>query len=266
MILRTLLHGAFKGQKRVTINYYSSIANQGPLYLNQLLNNGSSHDLTDEPHGAKIKCSFSALSYSLFLSSYTQKRGLSQTQDKTALGLKDYYGILKISPKASQAKIKAAFYKLSLIHHPDRNVNTEKSQASNMFTDITEAYNVLGNIESRRDYDRKLALKGVGSFDSPKQQQMKGVNRGFARSYDEWTKAHYGKAFERKRRDMKAREDFAMKLREKQIRNEEYKRTRTILLIGLVTAFSILIISKDVNKGTKPLPLTSDTNSSTNDG
>ena len=60
---------------------------------------------------------------------------------------KDYYKILNVSNKASSDEIKNQFYQLAKTHHPDKNGNTETFKA------INEAYQVLGDVESRKKYD-----------------------------------------------------------------------------------------------------------------
>lgn len=64
---------------------------------------------------------------------------------------KDHYAALGVSPKATQADIKAAYYKLSMMYHPDRSQNKDDAQK---FRNITDAYEVLGNVKSRKLYDR----------------------------------------------------------------------------------------------------------------
>lgn len=61
---------------------------------------------------------------------------------------KNYYSILGVSNNADEKKIKKAYYKLSFIHHPDKNGDAI------LFAELTEAYNVLCSKE-RSDYDLK---------------------------------------------------------------------------------------------------------------
>ena len=73
----------------------------------------------------------------------------------------DYYTVLNISPSASQKQIKAAYYKRSLVLHPDRNIGvTQKKNvdADGKFAELNEAYRILGNNQSRKEYDRKLKV------------------------------------------------------------------------------------------------------------
>ena len=64
---------------------------------------------------------------------------------------KDYYEILGVPRKASEADIKKAFRKLAREHHPD--VAKNKKQAEEKFKEINEAYEVLGDPAKRKKYD-----------------------------------------------------------------------------------------------------------------
>lgn len=65
----------------------------------------------------------------------------------------DYYKILGIEKTATQEEIKKAYRKLSLKFHPDK--NNGDAFFENMFKQIQEAYEILGNNQSRNEYDRK---------------------------------------------------------------------------------------------------------------
>lgn len=62
---------------------------------------------------------------------------------------KNYYQILGAVHDDTEAQIKKKFYKLSFEHHPDKGGNAE------VFSEITEAYNVLYDKETREEYDLK---------------------------------------------------------------------------------------------------------------
>jgi hypothetical protein len=66
----------------------------------------------------------------------------------------DFYKILKISSKASDAEIKSAYRRLARELHPDVNGGAEIS--SREFARVAKAYEVLGNPQRRADYDKKL--------------------------------------------------------------------------------------------------------------
>lgn len=65
---------------------------------------------------------------------------------------KNHYDVLGITPKATQTDVKAAYYRLSMVYHPDKNEGC--NSASEKFRDITTAYEVLGNFKLRRLYDK----------------------------------------------------------------------------------------------------------------
>jgi molecular chaperone DnaJ len=64
----------------------------------------------------------------------------------------DYYRILGVSREASDEDIKKAYRKLVFEHHPDR--NPEKTDAEARIREINVAYEVVGDPEKRRTYDR----------------------------------------------------------------------------------------------------------------
>ncbi|KAK4512913.1 Origin recognition complex, subunit 1 [Mucor velutinosus] len=66
----------------------------------------------------------------------------------------DYYEILGVPKNASEAEIKTAYRKKALKCHPDR--NKDKS-AKQQFQQIGEAFEVLGDKNKRRQYDRETA-------------------------------------------------------------------------------------------------------------
>ena len=73
----------------------------------------------------------------------------------------DYYKVLKVSPKATNAEIKSAYRRLARKLHPD--VNGEAEDASQEFTKIAKAYEILGNTKERANYDRQLLKEKYNS-------------------------------------------------------------------------------------------------------
>jgi molecular chaperone DnaJ len=63
----------------------------------------------------------------------------------------DYYRVLGVDRKASQDDIKKAYRKLARQYHPDTN---KDAGAEERFKQISEAYDVLGDPEKRKKYDR----------------------------------------------------------------------------------------------------------------
>ena len=65
---------------------------------------------------------------------------------------RDYYEILGIAKNATDAEIKAAYRKLAIQHHPDKNPNDHT--AEDKFKEAAEAYSVLSDSQKRAAYDR----------------------------------------------------------------------------------------------------------------
>ena len=64
----------------------------------------------------------------------------------------DFYRTLGVSRDASDDAIKKAYRKLAFQHHPDRNPDSTQAQAK--IRDLNAAYEVIGDSEKRRTYDR----------------------------------------------------------------------------------------------------------------
>ena len=64
--------------------------------------------------------------------------------------MKDYYGLLGVSPDASADLIKTAYRKKAAQYHPDRN---PLADADAKFRAVQEAYETLGDAERRKAYD-----------------------------------------------------------------------------------------------------------------
>jgi len=62
---------------------------------------------------------------------------------------KNYYGILGVEKDATPEKIKKAYRALANKHHPDKNDGKE----SEVFNELVEAYECLGNEKNRSAYD-----------------------------------------------------------------------------------------------------------------
>jgi molecular chaperone DnaJ len=64
----------------------------------------------------------------------------------------DYYQVLGVSREASDEDIKRAYRKLVFEHHPDR--NPDSLHAEEKIREINRAYEIIGDAEKRRSYDR----------------------------------------------------------------------------------------------------------------
>jgi molecular chaperone DnaJ len=81
----------------------------------------------------------------------------------------DHYGVLGVDRSASTSEIKAAYRRLALKWHPDRNPGDRR--AEERFKEVSMAYAVLGDEDKRARYDRfgqaaDVAFGVGGDFDS----------------------------------------------------------------------------------------------------
>ncbi len=75
---------------------------------------------------------------------------------------KDYYAVLGVASNASQDEIKKQYRRLAKQHHPDANPTDPK--AADRFKEISEAHNVLGDAEKRKQYDEMQRLGAFSNF------------------------------------------------------------------------------------------------------
>lgn len=72
---------------------------------------------------------------------------------------RDYYEVLGVPKTADETEIKRAYRKLAKKYHPDTNPGS--SHAEQQFKEVSEAYDVLGDPEKKKLYDRF----GFAAFD-----------------------------------------------------------------------------------------------------
>ena len=87
----------------------------------------------------------------------------------------DYYATLEVTPQASDEEIKRAYRKLALKYHPDRNQGNK--QAEEKIREINAAYEVLGDPETRKSYER-LRFGGHGRKSDFAEEPTETVNPG----------------------------------------------------------------------------------------
>ncbi|XP_069824479.1 dnaJ homolog subfamily C member 24 isoform X2 [Dendropsophus ebraccatus] len=81
----------------------------------------------------------------------------------------DWYSILGAHPSDSQAELKQKYQKLALLYHPDKQHRDTRSEqdteSARRFIEISRAWKILGNEETRRAYDlQRREVKMTQSF------------------------------------------------------------------------------------------------------
>ena len=88
----------------------------------------------------------------------------------------DYYEVLGLNQNASAEEIKAAYRRLAIQHHPDKQGDVVKFKA------VNEANAVLGNPEKRADYDHQRANSLVEDVTSAASTVVNEYFRQFVRA------------------------------------------------------------------------------------
>lgn len=107
------------------------------------------------------------------------------------LAMANYYEVLKVSQKASNAEIKSAYRRLARKHHPDVNGGAGEERAALEFAQIAKAYEILGNPQTRADYDKKILRQqfsrsgGASVLDSENPHAKRWRQMAYDRRYNE---------------------------------------------------------------------------------
>ena len=106
----------------------------------------------------------------------------------------EYYSILEVWPRSTTEEIKAKYFRLAKLYHPD--VAGDKPENRERFKLINEAFSVLGNPEKRREYDESIRVKGGATNEGKVMIQEDGRNASmaFRQALDAIRSGRYDKA------------------------------------------------------------------------
>ena len=111
---------------------------------------------------------------------------------------RDYYDVLSINKSASPEQIKAAYRKLAVKHHPDKNKGDKTSEEK--FKEASEAYHVLSNTERKQNYDNF----GHAAFENGGGGRGGFGNFDFSSSFSDIFEDFFGEGFGGGRRSRKS--------------------------------------------------------------
>ena len=105
------------------------------------------------------------------------------------MNFRDYYSILGVKRDADEKEIKKAYRKLATQYHPDKTKGDKALEEK--FKEISEAYQVLGNAEKRKQYDAlgsdwehfQQSGASYDDFMNQRRQYRQDQNRGQNRRY-----------------------------------------------------------------------------------
>lgn len=168
-----------------------------------------------------------------------------------------YYDILRVSPGATQSQIKTAYYKQSFIYHPDKNPGNKA--ATQRFSEISEAYMVLGNVGLRRRYDRGIlspsdlqspgrpsskepTVRSPGFKQQHRAQQFSQTGGKVQFDFDAFYQAHYGEQLQREK-IRRARRQQMQEQHDDTVRRWKKEKIMEVAVAMLLTTAGLLFVS-----------------------
>lgn len=154
----------------------------------------------------------------------------------------DYYSILGVSKTANDIEIKAAFRKLAMIYHPDKNPNNP--DAKQVFENVLKAYNTLIHPSLRRRYDQRTS---DSTHISKTQHNKRKTQKEWTFTEEEMQRRQYYEKYYKAKQQEKARQQTPPP---KAHSDYKYMLFATPIAVGLL----MLIISM-FTKAPKTVPL-----------
>jgi DnaJ-class molecular chaperone len=112
---------------------------------------------------------------------------------------RDYYTVLGVARTASQDEIKKAYRRLARQFHPDMHTGPRKGQMEEKFKELTQAYEVLSEPETRKKYDQYGAnWKDAEAYEKARREAAAraGAQRGDAADFESASGQDFGDLFE----------------------------------------------------------------------
>ena len=105
--------------------------------------------------------------------------------------ISNYYKILEITKDASDEEVKKAYKKMAKKCHPDKNRDNQED-ATSKFKQISEAYQVLSDAETRRMYDKNVEEKNLYSNNYGFSSEEDNIDNFFNDNSDKNTYKNFG--------------------------------------------------------------------------
>ena len=159
--------------------------------------------------------------------------------------MKTLYEILGVSETATSEEIKKAYRKLAKEHHPDTNSDwseEEKKMHAEFFSEISDAYEILINEETRKDYDKKLKEKR-----SKRSRTSKNNSNYYEEDYDYEDDYSYEYDYFSKKRERfnKRFKDVNKEILKKYLRKHKRKPQTFPEYVTYFLSFGAIYISKE---------------------
>lgn len=119
---------------------------------------------------------------------------------------RDYYAILEVGPQSSPQEIRAAYRRLSLLWHPDKNPGKD---VTGKMQDINEAYSILKDPEKKERYDAEYAF--YKEFENSCRSSQCDVTDEDGQHKEDFAKS-YTVRDERVREDIRRAQEYAVTL------------------------------------------------------
>ncbi|KAL2085090.1 hypothetical protein ACEWY4_018410 [Coilia grayii] len=166
-----------------------------------------------------------------------------------------YYDILCVTPSATAAQIKSAYYRQSFRWHPDRNGGSE--EARRRFAEVCEAYGVLASAALRRRYDSGvLSETDLRAAGRPSREHVTRTASGPQHihtgahthtgsktqfDFEAFYRGHYGE--QEARREALRRREAAQRETQEEYRRFVRRKNIEVSMMVLVTAACLILLS-----------------------